>query len=277
MTKHSITDEQYRAFIGDKKVRFYFQRFRSFEKRRNPFSWNWSAFFFTWVWAAYRKMYGMAALFVVFQLIVLGPPVATIFVPASSGTLPPPFVFLSVVILIVQILVGSLSNKIYHRCALKKIASPAVSHSEQSEQLRYLHRVGGTNRVVVWIIVIFMSTIVIGIASALIIPHIVVDGRERLAKARLQVDGLADALTIYQLDNGTYPSLKQGLNALLERPAGSPVPSNWRSYISALPTDPWGRSYEYEYPGRHGEFDVYSLGADGQRGGEGADADIGNW
>jgi general secretion pathway protein G len=87
------------------------------------------------------------------------------------------------------------------------------------------------------------------------------------------------ALKIYRLDNGTYPSTEQGLNALVQKPTGNPQPANWKAggYLERLPTDPWKSPYQYLNPGLKGEIDVFSFGADKQSGGEGNDADIGSW
>ncbi len=84
------------------------------------------------------------------------------------------------------------------------------------------------------------------------------------------------ALKLYRLDQGRYPSQAQGLKVLAERPADASA-SNWRSYLERLPNDPWGKPYQYLNPGVNGEIDVFSLGADGQPGGEGINADIGSW
>ncbi|GLU33916.1 hypothetical protein Busp01_37580 [Trinickia caryophylli] len=86
------------------------------------------------------------------------------------------------------------------------------------------------------------------------------------------------ALTLYRLDNGTYPSQAQGLRALVEKPVIEPIPENWRGgYLARLPDDPFGHPYQYLNPGPHGEIEVVSLGADGQPNGHGKDADIGSW
>ena len=86
------------------------------------------------------------------------------------------------------------------------------------------------------------------------------------------------ALKIYRLDNGMYPSTEQGLVALVQKPNTNPVPGNWtKPYLDRLPKDPWGGDYQYLNPGVKGEIDVFSLGADHARGGEGNAADIGNW
>jgi general secretion pathway protein G len=84
---------------------------------------------------------------------------------------------------------------------------------------------------------------------------------------------------MYRLDNLTYPTVDEGLVALQVAPSGLSRPERYRSggYIKRLPQDPWGNAYQYLQPGESGPFDVYSLGADGRLGGEGSNADIGNW
>jgi general secretion pathway protein G len=84
---------------------------------------------------------------------------------------------------------------------------------------------------------------------------------------------------MYRLDNIRYPTTEQGLQALVSKPAIAPIPDNWKSggYLEKLPRDPWGHPYVYLNPGRNGEIDVISLGADGESGGEDKDADIGSW
>ena len=86
---------------------------------------------------------------------------------------------------------------------------------------------------------------------------------------------MAQALDVYRLDNFQYPSSEQGLEALVEKPAGFPEPKNWNpdGYIKKLPTDPWGSPYVYERADG-AAFALLSLGADGQEGGEGLNADI---
>ena len=98
-------------------------------------------------------------------------------------------------------------------------------------------------------------------------------------KARADVSLLEQAMEAYRLDNLVYPRTEQGLQALLQAPAGLARPERYRQggYIRRLPADPWGNPYQYRIPGRRGAFDVYSYGADGAEGGEGENADIGNW
>jgi len=101
-------------------------------------------------------------------------------------------------------------------------------------------------------------------------------GTSNVAKAKADISVLESALEQYRLDNFTYPSTSDGLNALTAPPPGLAQPERYRQggYIKKLPQDPWGNPYHYAAPGRRGAFDVYSLGADGQTGGEGENADI---
>jgi general secretion pathway protein G len=101
-------------------------------------------------------------------------------------------------------------------------------------------------------------------------------GTSNVAKAKADIAVLESALEQYRLDNLTYPSTNDGLTALSAPPAGLAQPERYRvgGYIKKLPNDPWGNPYQYAAPGRNGAFDVYSLGADGQTGGEGENADI---
>jgi general secretion pathway protein G len=87
------------------------------------------------------------------------------------------------------------------------------------------------------------------------------------------------AVKQFKLDNGFFPSTEQGLQALVEKPGVGQAPRDYpeNGYISQIPEDPWGNEYVYIYPGEHEEFDLFSLGADGEQGGEGFNADIGNW
>ncbi len=105
----------------------------------------------------------------------------------------------------------------------------------------------------------------------------------RQTQAKIQIQALENALNMYRLDNGEYPSTEQGLRALVEKPSVGNVPKSWREggYLekSRVPMDPWKNEYAYLNPGVRNttSFDLFSYGADGQPGGEGNDADIGNW
>ncbi len=126
---------------------------------------------------------------------------------------------------------------------------------------------------------IIVVVAIIAILAAYIAPKVA--GRvddARISKAKSDIRVLESSLELYKLDNFTYPSSEQGLQALVTRPSGENT-KNWREggYIKKLNKDPWGNDYQYSYPGSNGEFDVYSLGADAQLGGTDEAADIGNW
>ena len=126
-----------------------------------------------------------------------------------------------------------------------------------------------------------MVVVVIMSILALVIVPRVIDRPDQARTARVQSDiaVLENAIKLYRLDNFRYPTTEQGLAALVERPTRDPVPANWAAngYIERLPSDPWGGDYQYLSPGVHGEVDIFSYGADGVSGGDGADADVGNW
>ena len=120
--------------------------------------------------------------------------------------------------------------------------------------------------------------VIIGTLAALIVPNVLDRADDaRVTSARTDVNSIVQALKLYRLDNQRYPSAEQGLAALVARPTVGTVPGNWRPYLEKLPSDPWQRPYRYLNPGVRGEVDVMSLGADGEPGGEGKNADIGSW
>jgi general secretion pathway protein G len=130
------------------------------------------------------------------------------------------------------------------------------------------------------LIEVMVVIVILGVLAALIVPKIMSRPDEaRVAAARQDIATLMQALKLYRLDNKRYPSTEQGLQALVAKPGSGPAADNWKAggYVERLPLDPWGKPYQYLYPGLHGELDVFSFGADGQPGGEGIDADIGNW
>ena len=128
------------------------------------------------------------------------------------------------------------------------------------------------------LIEIMVVIIILGVLAALVVPNIMSQPDEARAKAaKVDIARVMQTLDLYRLDNLSYPSTEQGLNALVARPAGDPPPKNWKQYLKQAPQDPWGRPYQYLNPGVNGEIDVFSYGADGQSGGEGVDADIGSW
>lgn len=105
----------------------------------------------------------------------------------------------------------------------------------------------------------------------------------RRTQAQIQIQALENALKMYKLDNGEYPSTEQGLRALVEKPAVGTIPRSWREggYLekSTVPKDPWKNDYVYLFPGVNNPsgFDLFSMGADSQTGGDGDGADVGNW
>jgi general secretion pathway protein G len=128
------------------------------------------------------------------------------------------------------------------------------------------------------LIELMVVLVIIGVLAALIVPNVLDRADDaRVTAARTDVNNLMQALKLYKLDNQHYPTSEQGLQALVSKPATPPIPANWKPYLDKLPNDPWGRPYQYLNPGVKGEIDVMSLGADGQPGGEGKNADIGSW
>jgi len=130
------------------------------------------------------------------------------------------------------------------------------------------------------LIEIIVVVVIIGILATFVAPKFMgKTDTARITKAKSDILSLESALDLYKLDNFTYPTTDQGLEALISVPSSDPIPTNWQKggYIKKLQKDPWQRDYLYLSPGEHGELDIYSLGADGVEGGEDANADIGNW
>lgn len=128
------------------------------------------------------------------------------------------------------------------------------------------------------LIELIVAITIVAVMGAVVVPAVMNHVSEaRRTAARSDVNTLMQALKLYKMDNGRYPTGEQGLGALVVKPSAGPAPSNWKVYVEKLPKDPWGNVYQYDNPGLKGEVDVYSLGADGKPGGEGNDADIGSW
>ena len=125
---------------------------------------------------------------------------------------------------------------------------------------------------------IMVVVVIIGLLAAMIVPNLMGNiDKAQISRAKSDIRGIETALNLYRLDNFRYPSTSDGLQALVTNPGETVAPQWTKPYLPRLPKDPWNRPYQYAYPGQHGEFDVYSYGADGQEGGEGTNADIGNW
>lgn len=119
--------------------------------------------------------------------------------------------------------------------------------------------------------------VIIGLLVGYVAPRYFAQvGKSEAKVARAQIDAFEKALETYRLDVGRYPTTEQGLDALNKQPSSV---AKWQGpYLKkALPPDPWGKPYLYKHPGEHGDYDIYSYGRDGKPGGQGDDADIGNW
>jgi len=126
------------------------------------------------------------------------------------------------------------------------------------------------------LIEVMVVVVILGILAAVIVPRIMDrPDQARIIKAQQDIRTLETMLKAYRLDNYTYPSTDQGLEALVDKPTGAPEPRNWKAggYLDRLPNDPWGSPYHYLQPGQHGEFDLYSVGPDPHS----SDDDIANW
>lgn len=150
--------------------------------------------------------------------------------------------------------------------AMEKDVQPTLNISSSTRQTGFT------------LIEVMVVVVILGILAAIVVPR-VMDRPDaaRITKARQDIRALESALNLYKLDNFVYPNTDQGLEALVSQPSGSPEPRNWKRYMDRLPKDPWGNDYQYLAPGTQGDVDIFSLGADGQPGGDEARADIGNW
>lgn len=132
------------------------------------------------------------------------------------------------------------------------------------------------------LIEIMVVLVIIGLLVSIVAPNVLDQADEaRVQKVHADFNAIQVALKMYKLDNFNYPTTEQGLDALVEKPTLDPVPRNWKKsgYLPQMPVDPWGNPYLYLSPPEFGsgEFDIYTLGADGLTGGEDQNADIGNW
>ena len=130
------------------------------------------------------------------------------------------------------------------------------------------------------LIEIMVVVVIMGILASLVVPKLIArTGESKVAAAKVDIATVMQALKLYRLDNQRYPTTEQGLQALIEKPTAGPAANGWKAggYLEKMPKDPWGSPYQYLSPGVKGEVDIISLGADGQPGGSGDDADIGSW
>lgn len=127
------------------------------------------------------------------------------------------------------------------------------------------------------LIEIMIVVVIIGILAAIVVPRITDrTDQAKITRVKADIRRIEGALNLYRLDNHRYPTSDEGLAALVEKPADAPA---WKEggYLDRIPKDPWGNEYQYLNPGTHSTIDIFSLGADGAQGGEGSNADIGNW
>ena len=127
---------------------------------------------------------------------------------------------------------------------------------------------------------LMVVVVILSILALVIVPRVIDrPDQARAARAQSDIAAISSAINLYRLDNYRYPTTEQGLQALVTRPTTEPAATNWATsgYMDRLPVDPWGQPYQYLAPGVHGDFDVFSYGADAAPGGTGADADIGSW
>lgn len=130
------------------------------------------------------------------------------------------------------------------------------------------------------LIEVMVVVVILGILAGIVVPKLLDRPEEaRRTKAELQIKSLEEALALYKLDNGSFPSTDQGLIALVTKPETGRIPIKYREggYIKKVPKDPWGGDYVYLAPGLNGDYDLLSYGSDGEPGGEGKDADVQSW
>jgi general secretion pathway protein G len=127
------------------------------------------------------------------------------------------------------------------------------------------------------LIEIMVVVVIIGLLAAIIAPSVIGQlDTASINRAKQDIRGIETAVNLYRLQNHRYPTTDQGLQALVTNP-GETIAPNWQATLPNLPQDPWNNQYHYRSPGERGDFDIFTYGADGQEGGEGIDADIGNW
>ncbi|MDO9248553.1 MAG: type II secretion system major pseudopilin GspG [Phenylobacterium sp.] len=146
---------------------------------------------------------------------------------------------------------------------------------DMPRQIRRPHAEAGFTLLELMVVIVILGLL----ATVVMVNVLPSQDRAMKEKARADISVLEQSIEGYRLDNFAFPTNEQGLQALVTPPAGMTRPDRYREggYIRRLPQDPWGNPYQYAVPGEKGRFDIYSFGADGRKGGEGDDADIGNW
>ena len=146
---------------------------------------------------------------------------------------------------------------------------------DMPRQIRHPHAEAGFTLLELMVVIVILGLL----ATVVMVNVLPSQDRAMKEKARADISVLEQSIEGYRLDNFAFPTNEQRLQALGTPPAGMTRPARYREggYIRRLPQDPWGNPYQYAVPGEKGRFDIYSFGADGRKGGEGDDADIGNW
>lgn len=130
------------------------------------------------------------------------------------------------------------------------------------------------------LIEVMVVVVIMAILAAIIVPRIMSRPDEaKMVKVKQDIASISDALDLYRIDNGQYPTQAQGLSALVTKPTTPPVPENYSpdGYLKEMPKDPWGHDYHYVIPGKHGPVDIYTYGENNQPGGTGINETRGNW
>jgi general secretion pathway protein G len=128
------------------------------------------------------------------------------------------------------------------------------------------------------LIELLVVLVILGLLGSIVGPRVMKYlSKAKTDSARLQIQDFAATLDHYKLELGRYPTTDEGLKALVEQPSNA---EGWNGpYLKKkeVPKDPWGNEYSYRFPGQHGEFDLYSLGADNAEGGDGENKDVASW
>jgi general secretion pathway protein G len=148
-------------------------------------------------------------------------------------------------------------------------------HSKRIEKMKSLKAMKtqkGFSLIEIMVVLIIIGVITAGVGARFLGKA----DQARVDQAKVDFSTIEKALKLYRLDNYRYPTNEQGLEALIEKPTVDPLPRQWQDggYLDSLPVDPWGNPYVYISPGEQGDYDLYSLGADGQSGGEEFDKDL---
>jgi len=128
------------------------------------------------------------------------------------------------------------------------------------------------------LIEVMVVVVILALLAAIIVPKIMSRPEQaRIVKAKQDILAIENAMDLYKLDNGDYPTNNQGIAALVTKPTQEPVPTDWNGYLKQVPVDPWGHPYQYTNPGKHGEIDIYSFGPKNPNRDPSSSTVIGSW